>query len=64
MFKVNDEDWLIYCKLVHRAYLPKWIIQSNIIYLHKAFALELIESVLTNYHKLLKKASLLVPFSY
>jgi hypothetical protein len=32
-------------------------------YLHKTFALELIESVLTNYHELFRKASLPVPFS-
>jgi hypothetical protein len=32
-------------------------------YLHKTFALELIESVLTNYHELFRKASLSVLFS-
>ncbi|KAG1830966.1 hypothetical protein DFJ58DRAFT_918292 [Suillus subalutaceus] len=32
-------------------------------YLHKTFALELIESVLANYHKLFRKASLSIPFN-
>jgi len=31
--------------------------------LHKTFALELIECVLTNYHELFRKASLSIPFS-